>query len=312
MPLVTRTAVSGNVYRQDAAPSDPLAGDIWTDTNADLTYRRNDANNNWDLVATSAAVSATEYASLDGVTSALQTQINAKAATSGATLTSCTLTSPTINSPTITTPDIVGGETLQVFTKEFNEDFSGDTLDAKWTKTDLSGTNTAALTDGINEGVTLTTQAAASAVVSLHHNGIRHIDAASFTLYTKLGVNSVQAGAFVGVSGDSTDVGASIKFAGVYLDDVSYDHVALQTGDGSTASATVSDIAIGTGLHTCKIISNGTNVRLWILVAGAWVLKVTKTTNLPTLKAQPLLRNATSDGSAVALRCLRLVIRNNT
>jgi hypothetical protein len=63
------------------------------------------------------SVSATELGYLDGVTSAVQTQIDTKAASSTAatltgsqTLTNKTLTSPAINSATVTTPVIVSPE----------------------------------------------------------------------------------------------------------------------------------------------------------------------------------------------------------
>jgi hypothetical protein len=62
-------------------------------------------------------VSATELGYLDGVTSAVQTQIDTKAASSTAatltgtqTLTNKTLTSPSINTATVTTPVIVSPE----------------------------------------------------------------------------------------------------------------------------------------------------------------------------------------------------------
>jgi hypothetical protein len=62
-------------------------------------------------------VSATELGFLDGVTSAVQTQIDTKAASSTAatltgtqTLTNKTLTSPAINSATVTTPVIISPE----------------------------------------------------------------------------------------------------------------------------------------------------------------------------------------------------------
>ena len=57
------------------------AGVLWTDTNADLTYRRNDTNTDWILLGGAAAVSSTEYGYLDGVTSAIQTQLAAKLST---------------------------------------------------------------------------------------------------------------------------------------------------------------------------------------------------------------------------------------
>ena len=70
-----------NVIAQDTDPGAVGAGVIWTDTNANLTYRRNDANSGWNVIGSDTLVSAAEYAYLDGVTSALQTQLDAKQAT---------------------------------------------------------------------------------------------------------------------------------------------------------------------------------------------------------------------------------------
>ena len=69
---------SNQVYAQADDPGAVGAGSFWTDTDANLTYRRNDANTDWDVVGTSSAVSSTEYGYLDGVTSAIQTQLDAK------------------------------------------------------------------------------------------------------------------------------------------------------------------------------------------------------------------------------------------
>ena len=73
------TITSQNVIAQIADPGAVGAGVLWTDTNADLTYRRNDANDDWILIqAGVSTVSTTEMGYLDGVTSAIQTQLDAK------------------------------------------------------------------------------------------------------------------------------------------------------------------------------------------------------------------------------------------
>ena len=82
--ILTRPMEQTSVIAEQAAPSprrepdQPLPGMVWCDTNANLTYRRNDANDGWDLIGTSSVVTSTEYGYLDGVTSAIQTQINTK------------------------------------------------------------------------------------------------------------------------------------------------------------------------------------------------------------------------------------------
>lgn len=64
-------------------------------------------------------VSATELAYLDGVTSAIQTQLNAKAPNAGATLTTATLVSPTLSGTPIAPTATAGTNTTQIATTEF-------------------------------------------------------------------------------------------------------------------------------------------------------------------------------------------------
>ena len=72
---------SNQIYAQASDPGAVGAGSFWTDTDANITYRRLDDNSDWAVVGTSSVVSLTEYGYLDGVTSAIQTQLNAKQAT---------------------------------------------------------------------------------------------------------------------------------------------------------------------------------------------------------------------------------------
>ena len=92
------TITSQNVIAQDSDPGAVGAGVLWTDTNANLTYRRNDANDGWNVIGSDTAVTATEYAYLDGVTSAIQTQLAAK-------LSSVTVQEDTITSNFTTVSD---------------------------------------------------------------------------------------------------------------------------------------------------------------------------------------------------------------
>lgn len=113
MPLVTRTTVSGNVYRQATEPSDWQNGDLWVDTDngqvyvnvngtatlvqlAAVTANRLLVSDSAGVVAAS-SVTSTEAGYVSGVTSAIQTQLGTKVTSGGAlgtpssgTLTSCT------------------------------------------------------------------------------------------------------------------------------------------------------------------------------------------------------------------------------
>jgi len=98
LPLVTRTGIGGLLYRQDAEPGNVLSGDIWCDTNSNLTYRRNDTNDGWNIIGSNPDVTATEYGYLDGVTSPIQTQFGTKA----------DLASPVLTG-SVTLPEVVAG-----------------------------------------------------------------------------------------------------------------------------------------------------------------------------------------------------------
>lgn len=95
MPLVTRTAVSGNIYRQATEPPDWLNGDLWVNTSSGQLYvnisgtatavqptitasRLAVSNASGELIASS--VTSTEAGYVSGVTSAIQSQINGKQA----------------------------------------------------------------------------------------------------------------------------------------------------------------------------------------------------------------------------------------
>ena len=280
MPLVTRTAVSGNHYSQAAAPSSPLAGDLWTDTDADLTYRRDDANANWVLVATHADVSNAEFGYLDGVTSAIQTQINTKAATASPTFTG-TVTIPTL--------DITGGKTHKLATKCFEDFCTGDTLDVIWTQTNKTGTNTFSMLDGINGGMKLATgNGTTNEEGNYNFNNIRHFDPANCTIYGIMKADHITDERILcGITSDTDAIAATSHqaFCGVYAGISGF--IILTTCDGTTSSNTATDVAISTNRFAFKIVCGASNVKLYTIVAGAWSLKITKTTNRPVNACQP-------------------------
>lgn len=94
--------------------------DGFTGTVTDLNYAK-------DLRAT--GVTAAEFDHLDGVTSNIQTQLNAKASASSPTLTNATLTTPTVSGATLTGTTTVTTVSMSPFTISIGAD---NRLDIKY------------------------------------------------------------------------------------------------------------------------------------------------------------------------------------
>ena len=147
------TITSQNVLAQNDDPGAVGAGVLWTDINANLTYRRNDLNTDWILIGSNTAVSNTEYGYLDGVTSAIQTQLDAKATTGTALTESAELN----NTPITDDTDVaIGANTLVIskaITMPSTEKYyfitglewkngatvNGSTTPSLWRRDDVSG-----------------------------------------------------------------------------------------------------------------------------------------------------------------------------
>ena len=282
MPLVTRTAVSGNHYSQAAAPANPLAGDVWTDTDADLTYRRNDANSDWALIATHPDVSNAEYSYLDGVTSAIQTQINTKAATASPTFTG-TVTIPTL--------DITGGQTHKLLTKCFEEFATGDSLSVLWTQTDHTGTGAFSMLDGLGGGMKIATAGSiATELSSFNFNNIRHFDPANCTIYGIIKAAAttqclVLCGLSSGIATPLSNPNHFLVFGVDTGNNATYFGLIVGNGTGAFAAT---DVALSTNATPFKFVCTASNVKLYLLVGGVWTLKITQTANKPTTVGQPV------------------------
>lgn len=292
---------SNTVYAQPTDPGAVGGGSFWTDTDANLTYRRLDDNSDWVLVATHTGVSNAEYSYLDGVTSALQTQINTKAPSSGATLTS----------PTLTTPSITGGFDLKPFSKCTEENASGDEIPTRWTQNNIANT-TFAMTDGINSGIKITTGAANGDKGNIHFNSIRHFDPANCTIYGVFSVTNVLAVGILGISnntGGSDSTGHNVA-AGVW-DSAGDSYLSLYISDGQGA-ITASDVLATTGKTAFKIICTASNQKLYLLVGGVWTLKITQSTELPTAACGPVMHLATEENVAKTMTLIYFRVENDT
>ena len=164
----------------------------------------------------------------------------------------------------------------------FVEWFSGSVLDSIWTTSFSSGSG--AMDDSIDGGYSITTSGTSDNHIEF--NDKRHYSATSAII---IGVTKVtnfvdnHNSFFVGFHG-AADINTQSSIAG-QASNVSSFYV-LDTADATTRSRTNSDIAEDTNFHVHKIELTASNNKYTI----DGVLKVTKTTNLPTTKLQPFFQ----------------------
>lgn len=201
-----------------------------------------------------------------------------------------------------------------LLTKIFEHFFSGNAIDALWTLTDTAGVGSAVQQDGINGGVRLTSGATLNNNSSINQNGKRNFDPADCTIYLLFiyeaallqSVSFGLASTLSGLAGTSHNVGVSIIRN-------TADFISIRTGDGTTNSDTSSDVSANTtDPIPAKIISNGTNARLFLIENGVWTLKVTKTTNLPISACQPVMTSFTDEAVAHFIEALYMKVLNDS
>ena len=281
---------SNTVYAQPSDPGAVGGGSFWTDTDANLTYRRLDDNSGWVLVATHADISNAEYSYLDGVTSAIQTQINTKAATASPTFTG-TVTIPTL--------DITAGQTYKLLTKCFVDYCTGDTLDVIWTQTDHTGTGAFSMLDGLGGGMKIATAGSIAAELSsFNFNNIRHFDPANCTIYGIIKAAAttqclVLCGLSSGIATPLSNPNHFLVFGVDTGNNATYFGLIVANGTGAFAAT---DVALSTNATPFKFVCTASNVKLYLLVGGVWTLKITQTANKPTTVGQPVFIVGTESG----------------
>lgn len=232
------------------------------------------------------------------------------------------------SSPTLVTPalsgtsiaddiEIVGGLQHTLLTKHFTDYFDYATVTSNvpdgspYQFTNVTGSNTGTMFDGIDEGYRLTTAATSNAQASLSFNDIRHYDLRSSTMYAIVKYDNSGANLTIGVGETDTINTTGTETYGVQLLTTNT-NIALTTSTGSAKSSTETDIALSTGLVIFKIISDATNVRLFLQIGGAWVLKVTKTTNLPPAnKGELSIIHNTLDSTATTADLIYWKVQND-
>jgi hypothetical protein len=174
----------------------------------------------------------------------------------------------------------------QVMGQRMVENFSGWQYDNdRWHVQQIVATCTFAPADTNEGGLLISTDAGSgSPSAYLSFNDICQYDPTGFRFIStcKKGADN-NVGIKAGIGSDdaaATPAHLSLMTAGSLTS-----HRALATKDGSTASETNSDVAVSQTEFAYDIVGNGSSN----ILSLDGVTKVTKTTNLPTAKCQPLL-----------------------
>lgn len=174
--------------------------------------------------------------------------------------------------------------------QHFVEWFSGDDLDTIWTTVE-TGAGSGAMDDAIDGGYKLTTGAVLNNNRNITFNTIKHYSetASIIILVTKLTnlSNALQQDGFL-------ETTAFNHYVLSNNDSAATPNYELISKDGTTPSAQQGSIARDTNFHVKKITLTSTNLLLTI----DGILDVTKTTNRPATRLQPIFRVFTRGAAA--------------
>jgi len=211
--------------------------------------------------------------------------------------------------------ELAGGANLGQIRKIYEDFFDEQSVTTNvptgsgWLFTDVAGTGSGSVIDGIDEGYRITTGTVSADRSYITKNDIRHFDAALCTVYGILKHENVTEISRMGISAGA-DLGAASVNTIVCIMDTNLTNVGLYSSDG-TSTTTETNVVNSANAVTFKIINDATNMRLFILESGAWVLKVTKTTNKPTGAMQPAFGCRTRAGSAHFANAIYLKVQND-
>ena len=171
------------------------------------------------------------------------------------------------------------------------DNFDGDSLNERWTFNDISGTNSGAMADAIDEGYAITTGTGSFDSASIDFNQISHYSQISSiveaVVFNEATTNNELT---VGLSEQSQ---LDNNYA-LYHNSSTLTNLALTTKDATTATSTESSIAIDTNQHHPRLELRASSSLLSI----DSVLEILKTDRLPTVALQPIFGERSRTTSA--------------
>ena len=186
---------------------------------------------------------------------------------------------------------------LTVLRKQhFWEYFSGATLNSRWTQTNVTGTGTFAMADEVDGGFSIKAGATTGNASGIEFNDIRqyaHDGSVNIAVWKRVADTKTDV-----YTGFSSVLGLSVLNSAWAVQLNNATNLLLWTGDASAGSQTQTDIPRDIVYHTTKLECGSADIKL--TVDG--VLKVTKTTNRPTVKLQPVCFVESRDATAREVR----------
>jgi hypothetical protein len=206
---------------------------------------------------------------------------------------------------------------LQNYSKTFETGFQSGTVTSSiptgssWTFTNVAGTTTNTMVDGTAGGFRMTTDTTAATRGGLSNNDIRNFNPTDSTVYGIFSFDNTATFVTSGLSDNVNTNTTSTEYAAVNLD-TTLTNVALASCDGTTLSKTETDIALSTDPVIYRLVLGSANLKLYLYISDAWVLKVTKTTNRPTAALMPnmFIHNRTGGSTRYATFQYYKVINN--
>lgn len=181
----------------------------------------------------------------------------------------------------------------QIIRQRVVETFTGKSLNERWTQTDVTGTGTFAMVDAVDEGFSISSGATTNNQSQVNFNNKRQYDFNDSVLLAVFrAVSTASNISYCGLSGNILAYNGVEK--AVFIMDSADTNFALSTADASTSSDTEGSVAIDTSFHLIKVETGSANIKLTI----DGVLDVTKTTNRPTTKTQPVVGVKTTTSAA--------------
>jgi hypothetical protein len=173
------------------------------------------------------------------------------------------------------------------YKQHFIEWFSGKQLPSYWTTTNISGTNTFAMDDAVDGGFKITTGTGGDNRGTIKFNGKRQYSntaSVCISVFKRVTGDTRTWSGFTTATGDQAV--NSGKLASI-TDESSQTYKRAISSDGSALSGIVTTIPTDTSYHSAKVEMRTSDFQATI--DGS--LQVTKSTNLPTAKLEPVFGN---------------------
>ena len=185
----------------------------------------------------------------------------------------------------------------QVMSQRFVDYFSGSSLDSRWTTTNVNGTNTFTMSDSVDGGFAITSGTSNGNRGMINFNDKRQYAFNSSVLIAIVTrITATNAMAIVGFA--NTGLIQPTLNAAWLGNETSQTFYRLVTSEGSTQTASNTDIPVDTTTRSIKIECGSTNIKLTI----DGVEKVDKTTDRPAAKLQPFFYSRTLTTAAAESR----------